>query len=407
MAAEFLSNEVTRGEARMHTLFRVAEGLASKLRSVFVPYFQQLVDPAVQALEFMPSDSQTPKRRKKHEDMELVEAALVGVRVLVDTLGGFLTPHLPQLLRLVLHPHALEQPTAVALRELLPQKLPARVLLPPLRTAWAECPSAAAAAAHLELLASTLQDPATVKAQHVGVMEFLLEVLDLRSAPGAFDLEGVQLVEGAAVALIGIERRLDAPRNARRYARQTLTRMGRTGAYTQAGKTSAADGALPASLWQLRTQVVLAYGQCFAHDTVQFLDKARFDALLPAIVAQLEAVPPSGGGLPGPEAAQEPVVPCLVNMAVAAGADTLWKPLNHAVLLCGRSQHPRTRLLALEVTVALVQRLQEEFLILLPETLPTLSELMEDSEEAIESKCQELLELLEQVSGEDLKSMLG
>ena len=61
-------------------------------------------------------------------------------------------------------------------------------------------------------------------------------------------------------------------------------------------------------------------------------------------------------------------VACLVQMAVTANTDVFWKPLNHRVLMSTRgSASVRTRLLALEVVVQLVERLREEYLVLLPE----------------------------------------
>jgi hypothetical protein len=50
---------------------------------------------------------------------------------------------------------------------------------------------------------------------------------------------------------------------------------------------------------------------------------------------------------------------------------------------------------------------REEYLVLLPETLPFLAELMEDPVEEVEAEVQELLAELTELSGEDLKEMLA
>ena len=56
---------------------------------------------------------------------------------------------------------------------------------------------------------------------------------------------------------------------------------------------------------------------------------------------------------------------------------------------------------------SLAGRLREEFLVLLPETLPFLSELMEDPVEAVEAACQATLAQLAELSGENLQEMLA
>jgi U3 small nucleolar RNA-associated protein 10 len=148
------------------------------------------------------------------------------------------------------------------------------------------------------------------------------------------------------------------------------------------------------------------------------------------------------------------VVACLAQLAVTSGSDAQWKPLNHQVLMLTRSLEPRTRLLALE-TVAqvrqaaaaaetrqkgppccrlpalcrcwipsrfqtppaclrsrpspplqLVGRLSEEYLALLPETLPFLAELLEDAELAVEARAQRVVRQLEALSGESLEQYL-
>lgn len=54
----------------------------------------------------------------------------------------------------------------------------------------------------------------------------------------------------------------------------------------------------------------------------------------------------------------------------------------------------------------LVARLSEEYLVLLPETLPFLAELLEDAELAVESAAAALVRRLEELSGESLEQYL-
>lgn len=70
--------------------------------------------------------------------------------------------------------------------------------------------------------------------------------------------------------------------------------------------------------------------------------------------------------------------------------------------MCTRSKKLRPRLLALSVLKLLVEHLKEEYLVLLPETLPFLAELLEDSELDVVAKSQEIIKILETNSGESL-----
>jgi U3 small nucleolar RNA-associated protein 10 len=154
------------------------------------------------------------------------------------------------------------------------------------------------------------------------------------------------------------------------------------------------------------------------------LDEARFDRVLQPLVAQLHVAPEpeilpllqSDSGLEAalsPEAKENldiparAVVACLAQMALApGGSDGRWRPLNHAVLMATRAGEVRTRLAALEGVAALSNALQEEYLVLLPEALPFLAELLEDGQHEVEARAAATLRALEALSGEDLKEYL-
>ncbi|KAL4421861.1 hypothetical protein ABPG77_001343 [Micractinium sp. CCAP 211/92] len=221
-------------------------------------------------------------------------------------------------------------------------------------------------------------------------------------------------------------------------------------------EAGAEDGAMPARDalyvehdWRLRLKVIRALHRCFLYDTGaagagRFLDEPRLQRLLPPLVTHLGLQPPpavaaaleadgaadgaagleasltlaeagpdgkpSDGG-PDTAALLDPfgraVVAALAQLGVTAGSDALWKPLNHQVLMMTRSLEPRTRLLALEAVAQLAGRLSEEYLALLPETLPFLSELLEDAELAVEARAARLVRQLEALSGESLAQYLS
>lgn len=71
-----------------------------------------------------------------------------------------------------------------------------------------------------------------------------------------------------------------------------------------------------------------------------------------------------------------------------------------------RSDLSLERFRALEVISQLIERLNEEYVILLPEAMPFLAELLEDPELTIQNKTRQLLRKLEEITGESLDEYL-
>lgn len=143
--------------------------------------------------------------------------------------------------------------------------------------------------------------------------------------------------------------------------------------------------------------VLSALRRCFQSDRSSFVNKARFDLLLPAVVAQLDcgsdfAASSVGGFASGADTegadevsscrlhAEELVGPCLAQLASASGKDALWKAMANAVLMKTRSKRAGVRVAALVSLRQCFEVMGEEFLALLPECLPFLSELLEVSQ---------------------------
>uniref|UniRef100_A0A8C3XDM0 HEAT repeat-containing protein 1 n=1 Tax=Catagonus wagneri TaxID=51154 RepID=A0A8C3XDM0_9CETA len=140
----------------------------------------------------------------------------------------------------------------------------------------------------------------------------------------------------------------------------------------------------------------------FLFDTQHFLSKERAEALMMPLVDQLE------NRLGGEEKFQERVtqhlIPCLAQFSVAVADDSLWKPLNYQILLKTRDSSPKVRFAALITVLALAEKLRENYIVLLPESIPFLAELMEDECEEVERQCQKTVQQLEAVLGEPLQS---
>uniref|UniRef100_A0A671P5U1 HEAT repeat-containing protein 1 n=1 Tax=Sinocyclocheilus anshuiensis TaxID=1608454 RepID=A0A671P5U1_9TELE len=71
------------------------------------------------------------------------------------------------------------------------------------------------------------------------------------------------------------------------------------------------------------------------------------------------------------------LVPCIAQFAVALGDDSQWKVLNYQILLKTRHSSPKVRFSALVMLLELASKLRENYMVLLPETIPFLAELME------------------------------
>ena len=68
--------------------------------------------------------------------------------------------------------------------------------------------------------------------------------------------------------------------------------------------------------------------------------------------------------------------------------------------------NPHTRIVELKTEQALTEQLGEEWLALLPEMLPYISELMEDEDEGVEREVRRWVKQIEGVLGERLDDML-
>ncbi|KAM3930872.1 HEAT repeat-containing protein 1 [Leptodactylus fuscus] len=140
----------------------------------------------------------------------------------------------------------------------------------------------------------------------------------------------------------------------------------------------------------------------FLYDTQHFLSKERAEALMMPLVDQIENL--LGGDDKYQARVSQNLVPCIAQFSVAMADDSLWKPLNYQILLKMRHSSPKVRFAALLVLVDLVEKLRENYMVLLPESIPFLAELMEDDCEEVEQQCQKTIKQLETILGESLQS---
>jgi U3 small nucleolar RNA-associated protein 10 len=113
------------------------------------------------------------------------------------------------------------------------------------------------------------------------------------------------------------------------------------------------------------------------------------------------------------------VIPAIVELAAAADSPDNHKELNTLIMGfmraggsktgrtgSARGDNPYTRLAAVKCEQSLTARLGEEWLGLLPEMLPYISELMEDDDERVEREVRKWVLMIEDALGEKLDDML-
>ncbi|XP_033969561.1 HEAT repeat-containing protein 1 isoform X2 [Trematomus bernacchii] len=138
------------------------------------------------------------------------------------------------------------------------------------------------------------------------------------------------------------------------------------------------------------------------YDTQRFLSRERADTLLQPLLDQME------NSVGGQEASRlrltQNLVPCLGQFSVALADDSLWKTLNYQILLKTRHTLPEVRFSSLLVLMELASKLKENYVSLLPETIPFLAELMEDECEEVEQQVQKVIQEMENILGEPMLS---
>ncbi|KAK6936870.1 U3 small nucleolar RNA-associated protein 10, N-terminal [Dillenia turbinata] len=420
-----------------------------------------------------------------------LQSILVTLETVIDKLGGFLNPYLGGVIEfLVLHPVVSSgcdlklKSKAETARRLVTEKIPVRLVLPPLLTIYSEAAKIGESSlvVAFDMLANLVgrMDRSSISAFHAKIFELCLVALDLRQQH-PISIENINIVEEKVInAIIVLTMKLTevmfkplfirsiewAESNVKEDEHVGPMDMGRAisfyhlinklaenhrslfvpyfkyllegcvryltndkymkkGALNQKKKKakiqeanydkSEGESVLSISKWHLRALILASLHKCFLYDTgnLKFLNSENFQAstvLLKPVVSQLVAEPPASLeehlDIPSVKEVDDTLVACIGQMAVTAGSDLLWKPLNHEVLLLTRSDKVRPRILGLRIVKSLMEKLKEEYLVLLAETIPFLSELLEDVELPVRSLTQDILKEMESLSGESLRQYL-
>ncbi|KAF2011080.1 hypothetical protein BU24DRAFT_399265 [Aaosphaeria arxii CBS 175.79] len=149
----------------------------------------------------------------------------------------------------------------------------------------------------------------------------------------------------------------------------------------------------------LQTAVLKALQKSFQHDQDGFWQSpSHYSQILVPLLTQLT--------LP-PQESATPVIPTITELATASASSVdNHREMNAILLKYMRSESASTRLATVKCEQSLTKRLGEEWLALLPEMLPFISELREDDDEEVERETQRWINMVEEILGEDLEAML-
>lgn len=150
---------------------------------------------------------------------------------------------------------------------------------------------------------------------------------------------------------------------------------------------------------ELCKRVLMTLTKSFEHDQDDFWQApSHFSAIAPVLVEQFLHAPHLD--------LDKELIPAVTELAAAADSQEHQKELNTALLKHLRSETPAVRLAVVKCEQALVDKIGEEWLSMLPEMLPYISELQDDDDEVVDRETHRWIVKIEGVLGESLDSML-
>ncbi|KAF1947547.1 hypothetical protein EJ02DRAFT_365114 [Clathrospora elynae] len=156
---------------------------------------------------------------------------------------------------------------------------------------------------------------------------------------------------------------------------------------------------------ELRGAVLGALQKSFQHDQDGFWQApSHFGTIMPPLLALL-TLPSASTSTPTDNSNN--AIPTITDLAAASSSSIEnHREMNGILLRNMRSDSAHTRLATVLCEQSLTRRLGEEWLGLLPEMLPFISELMEDDDETVERETQRWKNGMEEILGESLEGML-
>jgi len=96
----------------------------------------------------------------------------------------------------------------------------------------------------------------------------------------------------------------------------------------------------------------------------------------------------------------------ILEMNERINNDNMWQKLNYALLMKTRSSKVETRMAVLTVIEHMFDGMRERYLVILNDTIPFISELLEDEDERVEDSAKRIVTRIEQLTGESINEYL-
>lgn len=146
----------------------------------------------------------------------------------------------------------------------------------------------------------------------------------------------------------------------------------------------------------------------FSNDQDDFWQTpVNFEKIRPALMKQLELPNSPITSIASPsEENISLVISTICEFSIAAHSEEHAKSINSAVLSGMKNDNAKVRLLSVKVMMELYERHKEEWIGMLPESMPAIAELMEDDDEEVEKETHKLIMKIEEYYGESLDNLL-
>jgi len=150
---------------------------------------------------------------------------------------------------------------------------------------------------------------------------------------------------------------------------------------------------------RLLLSLLSALEQSFQYDEDDFWQSpVHFETICHPLLLRLER--------DGKSTLTDSIITTITSLAAAVGSSDHHKMMNSTLLKFMRSNEKNTRLVAVKCELAITERLGEEWLHLLSEMLPTITELLEDDDAEVERTTRVWVKKVEEVLGESMDAML-
>ncbi|KAF8768384.1 HEAT repeat-containing protein 1 [Argiope bruennichi] len=155
-------------------------------------------------------------------------------------------------------------------------------------------------------------------------------------------------------------------------------------------------------LYQYLNNILETLNTCFLHDDNKLVDKDNFDFLMQPLVDQLENLT-SADEKSYQKRISNYLSSCIARFMATVSDNTLWKKLNYQILLKTRHDSPVVRFATIQVIREVVTVMGDNYLVLLPESIPFLAEIMEDESTEVEQECNSVITEMEKILGEPIR----